>query len=411
MASEGKLMKKWMWFVLGPVLMGALAAGAVKLPEVAPRTVSSVSDILETFYESRSGIPPIPSPIDYRTVAAELSDSRFDFLSSPEWAFPHNGGTLYLSSESKLKLSLPMVLTAYEDLASGKVVLTGTPVDSKKIETLAVVDAPPFSVFDQKVPVDTYRMNVLWPRRVIWTAMLREEASFLAVVEESLFSSSSLELSPPQMMSMPGTGSEFRIIQSGTDKLDLSVNVPPEFIGATVDLKRSTNLVEGVWSTVLQTNAASTGTLFLAVADIPAMIYETSVDTIWQNCPECAWDPGAICTNQTLVTLTNRVQVGGGVAFYHVSANGHELDEDGDGLFNLLEYEQGTDWQDIDSDNDGLLDGEAGELDPLTAVGVPDEFDSPMQSASNGVFVVLPERCWHAQESSLNLETYGAYEN
>jgi hypothetical protein len=170
-------------------------------------------------------------------------------------------------------------------------------------------------------------------------------------------------------------------------------------------------LIEGVWSSVLQTNVAVTGTPFLAVADIPAMIYETSVDTIWQNCPECAWNPGANCTNQTLVTLTNRVQVGGGVVYYRVSAEGHELDEDGDGLFNLLEYEQGTDWQDIDSDNDGLLDGEAGELDPLTAVGVPDEFESPMQSASNGVFVVLPERCWHAQESSLNLETYGAYGN
>jgi hypothetical protein len=400
-------MKKLIVIFFASILTAALSAGAVKNPGI----VSSTADILEAFYNERSSIPPVPSPLDYQTVASQFSMDCFDFLSAPFWAFPHDGGTLYLSEKSLLNLSLPMTLTAYEDLASGKVVLTGTSVGSKKVETLAVVDAPPFAVFDQRVPVDKYRMDVLWPRRVIWTATLTEEAE----LEQSLLSAEDAQtgVSAPlaMTMSVPETGSDFRVIQSGTDHLDLSVYLPAEFAGATLDLLCSTSLIEGVWSSVLQTNVASAGTLFVSEADIPAMIYETNVVTIWQNCPECAWDPNAVCTNRTLVTLTNRVQVGGGLVYYRAVGNS-QVDSDNDGLNNVAEYEAGTDYLNLDSDSDGLLDGEevdAGE-NPLIANDVPDEFDSPMQSASNGVFVVLPERCWHAQESSLNLETYGAYD-
>jgi hypothetical protein len=148
------------------------------------------------FYKEKSNIPPVPSPLDYQTVASQFSTDCFDFLSAPFWAFPHNGGTLYLSEKSLLNLSLPMVLTAYDDLPSGKVVLTGTSVGSKKVETLAVVDAPPFAVFDQRVPVDKYRMDVLCPRRIIWTAVLREEASFLSELEQSLLSAEDAQECP-----------------------------------------------------------------------------------------------------------------------------------------------------------------------------------------------------------------------
>ena len=68
-------------------------------------------------------------------------------------------------------------------------------------------------------------------------------------------------------------------------------------------------------------------------------------------------------------------------------------DFDNDGLVNLEEYQHKMDPSMSDSNSDGI----------------PDVFDVRIPAASNGVFVVLPERCWHAQESSLNLETYGAY--
>ncbi len=403
------------WILLGLLLLaGVLAAGAVKTFVLVPRTVSDIPEILEAFYQSRSSIPPIPSPVSYRTVAALLAEDRFDFLSTPNWAFPHSGGTLYLSDKSTLKLSLPMILTAYEDLVSGKVVLTGTPIGSKEIQTLAIVDAPDFAVYDQRTSLDKYLMDELWPRRVIWTAVLQEESSFLSMVEQTLLSAQSAQtgMSAPQMMtlSVPETITDFRLIQGGASRLELSVHLPPEFIGATVDLLSSTNLVEGIWSTVLQTNTTSTGTVFLAGADIPDLICETNVFSGWVDCPACATDPNADCTNQTWVVSTNRVVVGGGVIYYKTSASS-QVDSDQDGLGNLDEYNLGTGYLNVDSDGDGLLDGEEvdGGLDPLSANGVPDEFGSPMQSASNGVLVVLPERCWHAQESSLNLETYGAY--
>ena len=405
-------MKKRSLLFLGLIL---LTAAAVELTtQLMVPLVTDTDDILEQFYEARTSLPPVPSPVDYKTVVTQLSEDRADFLSSPYWGFTHTGGTLYLSDKSELKLDLPMQLVAYEDLESGKVVLSGTPIGTKKIQTLAIVDAPEFSAYDGKTSLDTYLMNELWPRRIIWTAELRseEDATLLSMIEQSLLlaEDTQTELSLPMTMPMTETITDFRLIQNETNRQDLSVYAPPEFVGATVDLLCSTNLVEGVWDTVLQTNVASTGMLFLAMADIPSLIYVTNVTSGWVDCPECAMTPGAVCTNQTWVVSTNQSVVGGGLVYFRASANSL-IDTDSDGLDNVSEYGAGTDFQDIDSDEDGLLDGEEVDSgqDPLTANSIPDEFATGMQSASNGVFVVLPERCWHAQESSLNLETYGAY--
>ena len=159
-------MKKTAAVILGLALLGVLAFGAVKTLVIAPRTVSDPAGILEIYSETRSGLPPLPPPVDYKTVASQLSKDRFDFLATPNWAFTHSGGTLYLSEKSKLKLSLPMVLTAYEDLASGKVVLTGSMVDSKKIETLAVVDAPEFAEQKSGQTLESWLMKEIGPRRI-----------------------------------------------------------------------------------------------------------------------------------------------------------------------------------------------------------------------------------------------------
>ncbi|AKJ65201.1 hypothetical protein [Kiritimatiella glycovorans] len=66
--------------------------------------------------------------------------------------------------------------------------------------------------------------------------------------------------------------------------------------------------------------------------------------------------PGETCTNQTLVVVTNSTAIGGGVIFYRTSASS-DVDTDSDGLDNVTEYDLGTDYQNSDSDGDGMPDG------------------------------------------------------
>jgi len=114
------------------------------------RTVSTVDDLLEVYYQSRNSLPPLPCPVSYETIAEQLADGRVDFIASPNWAYVHDGGTWYLSEDSGLaeKLLLPAALLAYEDLASGKVVLAAIPDATETVQT----------------------------RRIVWTATLKPEA-------------------------------------------------------------------------------------------------------------------------------------------------------------------------------------------------------------------------------------------
>jgi hypothetical protein len=355
-------------------------------------------------------------------VVNQLSEDRFDFISDPDWAFFQDDGILYLSDQSKIKLELPMRLVAYEDLMSGTVVLTGTSINSEKIQTLAITNAPDFAEFDGKTSLDNYLMDELWPRRIIWTALLQEEASFLEMVEQTLAATSMQEesfVAPLSMMTMSVQQSinDFRLIQNATNHLDLSVNLPVEFVGATIYLQSSTNLVEGVWSTVFQSNAVSTGMMHFAEANIPNIIYTTSVSTNWVDCENHTM-PGETCTNQTLVVMTNRTAIGGGLIYYRSQASSTN-DYDSDGLDNVSEYEAGTDYQDSDSDDDALTDGEEVStygLNPLSSDsngdGVPDAIDANMMGTTgeDGVLIILPSGQYrHLPESALSLNSYGAY--
>ena len=117
-------MKKLVLSAVSIALLGALAYGAVKAYVIDPKTVVSAEDILERYYQTRTSLPPLPSPLNYGDVMGQLADGRVDFMAHPNWAYTHDSGTCYLAENSKLakKLRLPATLLAYEDLASGKVV-------------------------------------------------------------------------------------------------------------------------------------------------------------------------------------------------------------------------------------------------------------------------------------------------
>ncbi len=341
-------------FLSGLLLLSALAVETVEQLLISPKTVETVEELLEIFKETRVSIPPLPSPVSYEDVAKQLSEDCYDFISHPMWAYAHDAGTYYLSDKSKLakKLNLPIRLLAYEDLASGQVVLAATSLDSKDVQSLAIVDAPNFSPYDGKRSVESYLMQDLWPRRVIWSAILKSESDAWADLLQQQ-QAESISAEPMMMaMSLPESITDFRIIQDGTN---LSVNLPDEFAGAEIVLLSCTNLVEGSWSAISTNAALSSGEMFLADADIPSLIYETSVSTNWINCPNHTM-PGETCTNQTQVVITNSTPIGGGVIFYRTSASS-TVDSDSDGLDNVSEYGAGTDYLMGDTSGDGLLDG------------------------------------------------------
>ena len=342
-------MKKVYLSVTGLVLLVALAYGVVKTYVIDAKTVSSPQEILKIFYETRRSLPPLPSTIDYQDVMGQLAGGRADFIAAPGWAFPFDGGTYYLSEKAAFskKLRLPAKLLAYEDLASGKVVLAGIPAASEKLVSLAVVDAPAFAPFDEKSSVENYLMKELWPRRVVWTATLKPEADAwndLVVSRQA----TSLSVAPMMMsMSAPEQVSGFVVVQDGTN---ISVNLPEEFAGADITLERSTNLVAGGWVEVLQTNAQQSGTLFLAYADIPDLVSSGSGST--NSGGGTIPPPGGSNTNSGGSGSASS----GGTAFYRAGAYS-TVDTDGDGLDNVSEYGAGSDYLWKDTSGDGLLDG------------------------------------------------------
>jgi len=345
-------MKKIILGAVGLALLGALAYGTVKTLVIDPRMVSSAEEILALFFETRNSLPPLPSPVSYEAVAEQLLEGRFDFIDNPGWAYVHDGGTYYLSEDSKYatKWKLPMKLLAYEDLASGKVVLAGIPVETEKLQSLAIEDAPASTPYDGKsVSVESCLMNELWPRRIIWSAMLKPEADAwndLAQAEET----STLSVSP-MMLTMSEQISGFVVVQDGTN---LSVNLPVEFSGAVISLESKTNLLDSGWATVFQTNAPASGILTLGAADLPdvpcEMIITTNSETIYIDPIDGSTNviPAGVYTNYECSTVA---------AFYRTSAES-SVDSDSDGLDNVSEYGEGTDYLDPESDGgDGLPDG------------------------------------------------------
>ncbi|QHI69273.1 hypothetical protein [Tichowtungia aerotolerans] len=358
-------MKKWIWIFLGVVLLSVAAVELTEQLLVAPKTVSSWSELTDCYYAARTGIPPIPSPVAYTDILEMMSSNEWDFLSHDMWSFYHSGGTLYVAEESELaqSLQLPIQVMVYEDLMRGEVVILGS-TNGVDYEGLALFDAPEWMDYQANDPLEKYLMDELGPRRIVWSATLKSEAEGW---NDLLSTQEAMVAEPMSVMtlSVPETITDFRIVQDSTN---LSVNLPAEFAGATISLYRSTNLVEGGWSMVLQTNASGSGMMELGSANIPNLIYETKVSTNWVNCENHTM-PGETCTNQTLVVSTNLSQIGGGVVYYRTSAISTN-DADSDGLDNVTEYDIGTDFQDPDSDNDTLSDGAEIEmygLNPLSA--------------------------------------------
>lgn len=332
-------MNRFLLGAAGFALLGMLAYGAVKTYVIDPKTVSSVENLLGHFYQARSSLPPLPTPVDYKEVAAQLSEGRVDFIASPNWAYTHDGGTYYLAEGSRLAkgLELPATLLAYEDLASGKVVLAAIPDATEVLEALVVEDAPEFAPFTEGTSVEGYLLKELWPRRVIWSATLKPEADAwndLVQAEQAI----GMSVAPMMMaMSEPETITLFEVVQDGTN---ISVNLPDEFIGADISLERSTNLVAGSWADVLQTNAAYGGTMFLAHAALTDLPGETIITT---NTADTV-DPISGETNYIAGTVTTNYMVEHIPAFYRAYASS-SVDTDGDGIDNVSEYGLGSDFR------------------------------------------------------------------
>lgn len=342
-------MKKLVSSAVGVALLGALAYGAVKAYVIDPKTVVSAEDILERYYQTRSSLPPLPSPVNYGDVMGQLADGRVDFIADSNWAYNHNGGTCYLAEGSRLakKLQLPATLLAYEDLASGKVVLATIPDATEKLEVLTVENAPEFAPLTKNTSVESYLMKELWPRRIIWSATLKPEADAWADLVQPQEAMSMTVA--PMMMAMSGLEeiTLFEVVQDGTN---LSVNLPEEFAGADITLERSTNLVVGGWSSVLQTNAQQSGTMFLTYADIPELITSGSSST--NSGGGGIPPPGGSSTNSG----GSGSSTSGGAAFYRAYASS-TVDTDDDNLDNVSEFGAGTDYLWKDSSGDGLWDG------------------------------------------------------
>jgi len=245
-------MKKTIFGML--IVLGALAYGAVKMYVIDPKTVSTTEEILELYYQSRDSLPPLPSPVNYQDVMDQLTEEQFDFIASPSWAYIHNGGTYYLSDDSKYakEWNLPMTLLAYEDLASGKVALAGISIETEKLQSLAIVDAPEFSKFDEKTSVEGYLMAELWPRRIIWTATLKSESD--AWNDLTIAESLSREPVAPMMMSMSMPASPTNLVlainSTNTNSVvDIEIGYPDTFTNR-VEVFATTNLVVGEWEIV-----------------------------------------------------------------------------------------------------------------------------------------------------------------
>lgn len=360
------------------LLLGAVTVETVNRLAIDPKVISSWGELAEVYYAGRDDAPPLPSPVPYEDVCRMMEKGDWSFLSEPLWSYKLSGGTCYVAEDSRLaRLKLPMELLIYEDLQRNETVILGSK-DGEKYQGLALFDAPEFislSTDAASILTDNEKQQLFFQdlsmRRVVWEVTLKpEEDAWMDLVRKEEAASASpalLDGGEMMAMSLPDPITDFRMIQDGTN---LSVNLPDEFEGAEIVLLSCTNLVEGSWNAVSTNIAASSGEMVLADADIPNIIYETSVSTNWVNCPNHT-DPGETCTNQTLVVITNSTPIGGGVIFYRTSASS-DLDADSDGLDNVSEYAAGTDYLNRDSDGDLMLDGyeiDSG-LNPLGTTGV-----------------------------------------
>jgi hypothetical protein len=356
-------MKRRVWFVAGPVLLVALAVGAVLTVEKVwrtSRTVFSFEEIYLRACEERNQWPPLPSPVSFKEVVYPsilAQDDRFE--SSEHWRVLLPSSDLFAEEGSELeKAGLPLEVVVFEEIIRQEIIVLAGSENSDDLIEVGRYPAPKWSTLNGRT-LDKYLMDELSGRRIVWHTTIRpaREATLTTLVEQTLFQDTQTEVSAPlaMTMSMPETITDFRLIKAGTN---ISVNLPAEFAGATITLQSRDNLLTGSWTNVLQTNALSSGVMLLG-SFIPESVSGGSSTNSGGDggIPP----PGGTNTNTVVSTSTTNI-----AAFFRTVAASTN-DADTDGLDNVAEYGMGTDYLLADTSGDGLLDGWAvtNGLDPL----------------------------------------------
>lgn len=326
-----------------------LAAGCSVFAGVDPDN-NVIEDVheLESCYEARlAQIPPTPSTgvfldVSEKAIPADWKKFPVEMRKELYAEMDENGFPIYY-------------VTVFQDVATRETVFLNC--HGSEIHRLA----PP-SDYNATLYVFLLRgINILgmdefnrWifdPAHIAVELALIPEifyADYQAVQEEQTTMDSLMLV---RTLSASESITDFRVIQDGTN---LSVNLPEEFAGATISLESKTNLLDSGWASVFQTNAPASGTLSLCAADLPdvpcEMIITTNSETIYIDPIDGTTNviPAGVYTNYECSTVA---------AFYRTSAES-PVDSDSDGLDNVSEYGEGTDYQNAESDGgDGLPDG------------------------------------------------------
>ncbi len=257
------------------LLLGAVAVETMDRVLIAPKTVSSFSDVYEHYLTTRESLPPLPFPtVD---VMESMAKGDFSFLKT-DWQLRASGGTLYLAEDSELAktLKLPLNLKVYEDLQHGEIVILSS-ADGIRYEGEVSFDAPHYMEWASgRDAASTMQNDFFWdigPRRVVLDVVLKSEKDAwadLLKVEQASRLQSEIEI-PQSAMSMMSVPPEHtNDLWLGIDGTTLSVFAPLGFTNR-VEIYSTPNLVSDVW------NIATQG--LLPVNTNPAVWSATGVST------------------------------------------------------------------------------------------------------------------------------------
>ncbi len=348
-------------------LFGAVAVETVDRLVIESKIVSDWGGVFETYLRERETLPALPLPMGATDVGNMMEVDDFSFLSDG-WQVRQPGGTYYLSEESTLskKVKLPLTLSVNEDIQRGEVLILSSS-DGEKYKGEVLFDAPEFFELNLS-PMLTSKEKA---EEDAWTDLLLQgEAG-----GESLSLMGGGGMMAMRSVSPEHTNDIWISGEAASNGFDVAVYCPSGV--SNIEIYVSRDLVSNVW------NVATSG-----------------------RSPSGA----------NVVTWTTPATEETG--FFRAGNGG--LDTDNDQLCDARELIVcGTDENDPDSDNDSLTDGEevlTYGLDPNDADtngdGVPDAIDANMQgkTGTNGLLVLLPGSEYrHVMESSLNLNSYGAY--
>ncbi len=254
--------------IFGVCSISALLLGALTVDRVliAPKTVSSFSEVYEHYLTTRESLPPLPFPV--AEVMQSMAKGDFSFLKK-DWQLRASGGTLYLAEDCKLAktLKLPLHLMVYEDLQRGEIVILSS-ADGERYKGEALFDAPEFFFVDEasslvgiseKRTSEEKAIDFFWdigPRRVVLDVVLKSEkdawADLLKVEQASRLQSLQSEIVNSQSsMSMSVPPEHTNDLYLGIDQKIVTVFVPENFTNR-VELYSTEDLVSNVWNIAVQ---------------------------------------------------------------------------------------------------------------------------------------------------------------